>query len=131
VILVQRTLWLLARLGLVFMAKPSSTGIELAPTVYEGTFVATGQSASFLLFGSFNLFLSGFGTATVLLQRSYDGGTTWVTCGADALGTPASYTANASVVFSEPEPGMLYRLNCTAHAAGTIAYRISGGNRPT
>lgn len=83
---------------------------------FSGTFSGTGQSSSSGLFGYFNLSLSGFGTATVQLQRSYDQGVTWK--------TRTSYTADTEAVIQEPEYGVLYRLNCSAYTSGTIAYRV-------
>lgn len=93
--------------------------------VVSGTFTGTGASGSFLAnpraevhrTAQFNISLSGFGTATVQLQRSFDGGTTWFTV--------KSYTADVSEVGDEPEASVLYRLNCSAYTAGTITYRLS------
>lgn len=129
--LMHRFLEFLRRVGLAFMAKPSATGIELAPTVYTGTAVATGASAAVILFGAFNLFIYGTFVGTIQLERSFDGGTTWIAAALDGVGTIASYAVPSGVVFNEPEPGMLYRLNCTAYTSGTISWRISGGSRLT
>lgn len=82
-----------------------------------GTFGATGQSDSIDLAGQFNLSLSGWGSATVRLERSFDGGSSWVVV--------KSYTVDAEEVGDAPEPGVLYRLNCTSYTSGTIAYRLS------
>lgn len=90
-----------------------------------GSFSGTGTSAAVAVTGRFNINLSGFGTATVKVQRSFDSGSTWHVASRDAAGNEAAYTANASLVADEPEAGVLYRLNCTAHSSGTIAYRIS------
>lgn len=69
--------------------------------------------------------------ATVRLERSFDGGVTWVTCGIGG-GYPAifvlgaaSLTSPVSVVAAEPERQVAYRLNCTAYTSGTINYRMS------
>lgn len=71
-------------------------------------------------------------TGTVILERSFDGGTTWLTCGVGGAGAPASYvfgsagiTNPVSFTASEPEQGVAYRLNCAALSAGNINYRIS------
>lgn len=72
-------------------------------------------------------------TLTVLLQKSYDGGNTWITCGVGGGGTPASYqfngsgglTDSVSFVVGEPEKGCAYRLLCTAYTSGTLNYRMS------
>ena len=65
----------------------------------------------------FNLSLSGFGTATVALQRSFDDGSTWATIEAFSADTEK---------LGESHESALYRLNATAYTSGTIAYRISG-----
>lgn len=52
-------------------------------------------------------------TATINLERSFDGGSTWIHIGA------------APLDISEAEACVLYRLNCTAYTSGTINYRIS------
>lgn len=66
-------------------------------------------------------------TGSVQLERSFDGGATWLVCNVGGGGTLAVYSAGTPVnlSFGEPEKNVLYRLNCTALAAGTIAYRIS------
>lgn len=107
------------------MAGP--TGNDRATDIVTGTFSATGQSSSHAFYGTFNVFLYG-GTATIQLQRSYDGGVTWITCGIGGSGALASWDVTAtnviSVVVSEPEIGMLYRLNCSAYTSA-ITYRMS------
>lgn len=99
-----------------------------------GTFGATGQSSSAVVFGMFNVQiwgtplssgLSGAFTGTVAVERSLDDGTTWVPVATDGTGTAASYTAVMSVTGMEIEQGVLYRFNCTAWTSGTINYRLS------
>ncbi len=90
-----------------------------------GSFAGTGASAAIAVAGRFNITLGGFGNATVKIERSFDGGSTWHVASRDAAGAEATYTANASLVADEPETGVLYRLNCTALSSGPIAYRIS------
>lgn len=113
----------------------SPAGADLASAVVTGTFTAAGQSASFSFWGPFNVVIYGSNgpngnwNATVRLERSFDGGTTWVVCGIGGAGQQAIWnTANqdVSVVAGEPERGVAYRLNCTAYTSGTINYRLSG-----
>lgn len=82
-----------------------------------GTFTATGQSSTMDVEETFNVSLSGFGSATVALQRSFDNGSTWKTI--------ESYTADTEKYGTEIETGVIYRLNCTAYTSGTITYRLS------
>lgn len=91
-----------------------------------GTFTATGQSDGILLGGDYNVSLWGTFSATVKLQRSFDGGTTWLDVSKDADGNAASYTSAVSLIANEPEDGgALIRLNCSAFTSGTVNYRIS------
>lgn len=68
---------------------------------------------------------------SIQLERSFDGGQTWLICGVGGGGQGAIYTGaalngqNLSIVASEPELSVLYRLNCTALSAGTPFYRLS------
>lgn len=69
---------------------------------------------------------------TVSLDRSFDGAASFQNCGQGGGGVPAIYYgadhadgSAISFVASEPEKGVLYRLNCSAYASGTINYRIS------
>jgi len=66
----------------------------------------------------FNMSLSGFGTATVVLQRSFDRGDTWLNV--------ESFSADTERRVDDPEAGIYYRLNCTAFTSGPIVYRLSG-----
>jgi hypothetical protein len=88
-------------------------------TAVTGSFGATGRSATFTPEANFpfNVSLSGFGSATVKLERSFDGGATWKVV--------ISKTADYEDVWSEPESGVLWSWNCTAYSSGTIVYRIS------
>lgn len=82
----------------------------------EGNITGTGTTPVTVLGGNFNLSLTGFGTATVALERSTNGGVTW--------GVIESFTADTEKSgFSAGSPK--YRLNCTAYTSGTIKYRLS------
>lgn len=86
-------------------------------TSVSGTFTTTGTSAAFTKSGGFNMSLSGFGSATVVLQRSFDEGATWVNV--------ESFTGDAERRVDEPSLDVFYRFNCTVYSSGTIAYRLS------
>lgn len=108
------------------------TGDE-ANAVLTGQFTGTGQSAVFSVWGAFNILIygnsgpNGAWTGTVRLERSFDGGTTWIVCGIGGDGTQAVWSTgtDVSVVAGEPEQGVGYRLNCTVFGAGPINYRFS------
>ena len=89
-----------------------------------------------MCYGPFNLCIYGASgpngnwSATIGLERSFDGGTTWIVCGVGGSGAQAVYTssgtgADVSVVAGEIEEGVLYRLHATAYVSGTINYRFS------
>jgi len=96
-----------------------------------GAFTATGPSERFAPDSRpgaprrFNLSLWGTFSGSVRVERSFDGGATWLECSRDGAGTPAAYAAPISVVMEEPEAGVLYRLNCTTRSSGTVNYRLS------
>ena len=92
----------------------------------QGQFTGTGASASVPVTGVANLLLSFNGaSATVEIQRSFDGGSTWYTLSKDSTPNPASYTDDINASIDEFEYGVLYRFNCTSYTSGTITYRLS------
>lgn len=110
---------------------------DLANFVVAGSLTGVGASTPFAIYGAFNVIIGGLTpvtafNATIQLQRSFDGGTTWFVCGIGGSGQGAIYVGstlagqNVSFVAAEPERGVYYRLACTAFTSGTINYRISG-----
>jgi len=83
----------------------------------EGSFTGISAGDPIKLQGDFNISVAGFGSAQVDLERSFDTGSTWKTVEA--------FSADADKRGYEPEEGILYRLNCTAHVSGTIVHRLS------
>jgi hypothetical protein len=99
-------------------------------TAVTGTFVATGNSAGFapeiaVSAGSSRFNVTVFGTfvGTVVIERSFDSGTTFVPV--LRSGTAVSYTVPSTEVFEEPEAGVQWRVRCSAFTSGTISYRLS------
>lgn len=69
-------------------------------------------------------------TATIFVERSFDGGATWLLCNQSNVGTVLSFSAGTpvSITLSEAERNVLYRLNCsilTPISLTSINYRIS------
>ena len=66
-------------------------------------------------------------SATTQIERSFDGGQTWLLCNVGGSGSLAQYTAGTplSLSFGEPEMAVQYRVNCIAFTSGTINYRMS------
>lgn len=96
-------------------------------TKAEGSFAATGQSAEVEVRGKANIFIDG-GDGTVVIERKMFGQSAFTAISKDSSGNPASY-ATATLGFNgtieDPEPGALYRLNCTVFVSGPISFRIS------
>jgi hypothetical protein len=96
---------------------------DSAQFVASGSQAATGATAAVKLTGSFNLHTTGTWTGSVVPQRSFDGGSTWI--GLTNNGTALSFTANVSESFAELEDGVLYRLNITVSSGGPVVWRFS------
>lgn len=95
-------------------------------TPITGSFTASGRSAPFTARAArgINVTLAGTFGATVSLQRSFDGGTTWspLTVAGSAW---ASFTGPVSeIAWEDPEDAVLYSLLC-AWTSGTVNYRLS------
>jgi hypothetical protein len=99
----------------------------------NGSFTAVGASAAFRPEGTmsvnaaapFNISIWGTFVGTVRLERSFDGGATWLPKTAGGSGSIYTYTSPVSEVDEEPEAAVAYRLNCTSYTSGTINYRLS------
>lgn len=91
----------------------------------SGTFSGMTAGASLAVLNkTFNITLSGTFVGIARLERSFDAGVTWFAA-TFADGTVAAWSVPASTGWSEPESGVLYRLNCTAFTSGPIAWRLS------
>lgn len=62
--------------------------------------------------GKMAVSVTGFGVATVELQWSFDGGTTWV--------THSSYTSDTNTTVDSPSDEVIWRLRTTAYTSGTL-----------
>lgn len=105
------------------MGQLSPSGPDLAQQVVSGDFTASGQSDPINVYGGFNVAVWGTFSATVALEKSFDGGTTYVPVVTEGLGA-VSFTASAAFEYAEVELGVYYRLNCT-FTSGTVNYRLS------
>lgn len=85
---------------------------------------ATGPQTAICLRGEFDLFIGGTFVGTVVLECSPDSGTTWYPV-VGPWGAVISITAPCSMRLREPEAGVLYRVNITARASGSITWRLS------
>jgi hypothetical protein len=99
-------------------------GTDYARQVASGALTSVSAGAQFAPTGVFNISVWGTFVGTAVIQRSFDGGTTWISL-TDVAGTANAYTAPFSLMADEPEIGVAYRINCTAYTSGTINWRFS------
>src|SRR5579864_1142151 len=104
-------------------AVPSLNAPQPLAFALAGNAVATSAADAAATFTGSSVVYVG----TIELERSFDGGATWIVCNIDGGGTLASFSAGTpvSLTFGEPEKDVLYRLNCTAYTSGTINWRLS------
>jgi hypothetical protein len=101
----------------------------MGANVVSGTFTSTTSSNTFTpqsnqtTWTKFNISMWGTYVATMVLERTFDGGTTWLPC--TAGGVQVNFSNPCTEVIEEPEPGILYRMRCSAFTSGTVNYRIS------
>ena len=121
--------------GTTDYANPKVAGtITAAALISQGAAASTGTSVATPFFSAFNAALSATAfVGTVAFEKTYDGGTTWITVARDASGTAASYSLNwatdtsLNLVLCEVEPSVYWRIRCTSYTSGTLTYRISQG----
>lgn len=114
--------------GTTFTISSTTVTFKLPPGFTSADILAGADTAA--------LFVATAWAATVNIERSFDGGATWLCAGVGGAGAGASYVGASqgagppvipvSVIIGEPEQGMLYRLNCVAFTSGVINWRISG-----
>jgi len=106
----------------------SGTNVTLAlPPGVQSSQILAGADANAIFTGGLITF-----SATVQLERSFDGGATFTVCNIGSSGALAQWTAGPiNLSFGEPERQVLYRLNCIAYSSGTINYRISQSGQAT
>lgn len=95
------------------------------PEVIAGTLTAAAQTIGPISIDkgdTITVELSGTWVATVRIQRSYDGGSTWL----DYI----EYTANAGIEITSLEDGVQYRLYCQAYTSGTVTGRLARPSAP-
>jgi len=108
---------------------PIEGGREAGYVVGTGSFSATGngQGVQLVRRGDFNVSIwiaSGNTFAgTVVAERSFDGGVTWLPF-TYIDGSAPSWSAPMSTILSEPENGVFWRLRCSVFTSGTINWRI-------
>jgi len=114
------------------MGMRNSTAPDTASLIITGSFSAAGASTPAVIRGEFNVSVWGTFAGNVQLERSFDGGTTWIVCAPSREVSSIAFVRGASDTggpssnrWREIEPDVLYRLNATVLTAGTANYRLS------
>lgn len=79
----------------------------------------------FSVTGRFNFTIAGAFLATVVIERSFDGGATAVVVARDVTGTAASFTGPVTLELGEIEADVLWRARLTTHSSGAARVRFS------
>lgn len=107
------------------MGKIATGQPDLARLVETGSFTAAVAGDWVQVGGAnFNVVLSGTFVATVVGEYSFDGGTTAVPA-LTKEGAEFSASAPGAWPGCQPEPGVLFRLRCSAFTSGQVDWRIS------
>jgi hypothetical protein len=102
------------------MGRPAANEPDQVRRLFTGSLTTAGERAlPFLMNGEWNLSLFGDFVGTGRLDRSFDGGVTWIPCSNG--GFPVVFTAPASEPVFEPEDGVLYSVVFVARTSGTQA----------
>lgn len=96
------------------MADATKSDDQLAYVQNSATGTGAGDTLNARV-GDLNVSVSGFGSATIALQRCLDG-TNWRTI--------ESYTSDTEKIATATRPGEKWRLNCTSYSSGTIVMRL-------
>ena len=107
------------------MGQYAAGAADQAAQILAGSFTATGQSGAIALYGPFSVAIWGAFAATLQLQKSFDGGNTWIPYGADDSGVIPTLSAPTAFRVVESELGINYRLACTGFTSGMVNYRLS------
>jgi hypothetical protein len=108
------------------MGKATSTAPDTAVALATAALTALNQTTPVCIpRGPFNIAIWGTFTATVVVEVSFDGGTTWIPLLWDPVPTALSFTAPASLVLVQPEQDVQVRLRCSAYTSGAINARVS------
>lgn len=113
----------------------TDTAKPLVVGTLDDTTGPTSESEPAAFFGAFNAALSAEASfvGTIVFEKSYDGGVTWITVSRDVTGTAASYSLNwasptsMNLTLCEVEPQVAWRVRCTAWTSGALVYRMSQG----
>ncbi|MFN3371015.1 MAG: hypothetical protein ACK4Z0_05760 [Sphingomonadaceae bacterium] len=106
------------------MARLTPTAQDNVLTLVEAVLTAPGQSTTPTAFsGRFNVSLWGAFEGTAVLERSFNGGSSWIPCA--SLGQPVVFDRPFSETIFSSEEGILYRVRVLTLTSGAIQARLS------
>ena len=116
------------------MGTPIGGVTDYATVLVTGAFTDPDSSVPTAFYGAFNAALwSDAFVGTVVFEKSYDGGVSWIVVSRDVAGTAASYPLNwatptsFNLTLAEVEPSVYWRLRCSSWTSGEISFRMSQG----
>lgn len=123
------TVAIAAILGSDLIHSVLAIGNDAMTNVSSGQITGVSTSETIYAFGNLNVSIYAVDPSapiagTFVPERSFDGGETWIPV--TALDQSIAFTNfPMSTTLTEGEPGVLYRLNCTAFSGGAANYRLS------
>lgn len=107
------------------MGQPSTSAPDIAAAVSQAPLVAANETTRpIAMTGAYNATVSGTFVAQLALERTFDGGATWVPVPDGAGGTVVA-AGPTSLVLYEPEDGVLYRWRVSSFSSGSAVARVS------
>jgi hypothetical protein len=101
---------------------------EFDSQTVTGSFAATGQSSTITGLGTWRLITHGTWVGIIKIEKSRDGGSTWVEVrqfSSGGGGSAADFNANTFGTDDNDGVAAIYRVNCTSYTSGTCNYNFS------
>lgn len=103
--------------------EPDQANLVKEKNLTTGAGAASSYTDWIEFLGTANVAISGAGTGTVIVEKSFDGGDTAIPL--TNLGVAVAFTGPATEVIFNREAGVLHRLRRTVATAGNMFARIS------
>ena len=105
------------------MGKRAPADQDLAQVLLAADLAGATSSAWFEFEGTCNVAVFGAGTGSVIIEKSFDGGTTAIPL--TNLGAAITFTGPATEIIFNREDGCLHRFRRTVATAGVMSVRAS------
>jgi hypothetical protein len=107
------------------MGIPQANSRDLAFAESDVTLATGGDAtAGVAVQGAFNLAVYGTFSGSIVAEKSFDAGTTYIAA-LDQAGIAITFSAAGARALFEPEAGMLWRLRAATLSSGTPGARVS------